>query len=111
MAGVDKDFEGEAIPMPNMRVGFLPQEPQLDAAKDVRGNVEEGMGATLALLKRFNEISDRFAEPLEDDEMNEAARRARRAAGEDRRLPAAGRSSASSKSPRMRCACRRGMRT
>ena len=69
MAGVDKDFEGEAIPMPNMRVGFLPQEPQLDAAKDVRGNVEEGVGATLALLTRFNEISDRFAEPLEDDEM------------------------------------------
>ena len=69
MAGVDKDFEGEAIPMPAMRVGFLSQEPQLDAAKDVRGNVEEGMGDTLALLTRFNEISDRFAEPLDDDEM------------------------------------------
>jgi energy-dependent translational throttle protein EttA len=69
MAGVDKDFEGEAIPMPDMRVGFLPQEPHLDSAKDVRGNVEEGMGATLGLLTRFNEISDRFAEPLEDDEM------------------------------------------
>jgi len=69
MAGVDKDFEGEAIPMPAMRVGFLSQEPQLDAAKDVRGNVEEGMGETLALLTRFNEISDRFAEPLDDDEM------------------------------------------
>jgi ATP-binding cassette ChvD family protein len=69
MAGVDKDFDGEAIPMPDMRVGFLPQEPQLDAAKDVRGNVEEGMGQTLGLLTRFNEISDRFAEPLEDDEM------------------------------------------
>jgi ATP-binding cassette ChvD family protein len=69
MAGVDKDYEGEAIPMPDMRVGFLPQEPQLDATKDVRGNVEEGMGETLALLTRFNEISDRFAEPLEDDEM------------------------------------------
>jgi ATP-binding cassette ChvD family protein len=69
MAGADKDFEGEAIPMPDMRVGFLPQEPHLDSAKDVRGNVEEGMGATLGLLTRFNEISDRFAEPLEDDEM------------------------------------------
>ena len=46
MAGEDKDFDGEAIPMPNMRVGFLPQEPQLDAAKDVRGNVEEGVAAT-----------------------------------------------------------------
>jgi ATP-binding cassette ChvD family protein len=70
MAGVDKDFEGEAIPMPNMSVGFLPQEPHLDPKKDVRGNVEEGVGATMELLKRFNEISDKFAEPLEDDEMN-----------------------------------------
>jgi ATP-binding cassette ChvD family protein len=70
MAGVDKDFEGEAIPMPNMSVGFLPQEPHLDAAKDVRGNVEEGVGATMALLKRFNEISDKFAEPIDDDEMS-----------------------------------------
>ncbi|MGZ8228692.1 MAG: energy-dependent translational throttle protein EttA, partial [Burkholderiales bacterium] len=69
MSGEEKDFEGEAIPMPGMRVGFLPQEPQLDAAKDVRGNVEEGVGETVALLARFNEISDRFAEPLEDDEM------------------------------------------
>jgi sulfate-transporting ATPase len=69
MAGVDKEYEGEAIPMPNMRVGLLPQEPHLDPEKDVRGNVEEGVGATMALLKRFNEISDRFAEPLEDDEM------------------------------------------
>jgi sulfate-transporting ATPase len=70
MAGVDKDFEGEAIPMPNMSVGFLPQEPHLDAAKDVRGNVEEGVGATMALLKRFNEISDKFAEPIDDEEMS-----------------------------------------
>src|SRR3954454_11923766 len=69
MAGVDKDFEGETIPMPNMRVGFLPQEPNLNAEKDVRGNVEEGVAETMALLTRFNEISDRFAEPLEDDEM------------------------------------------
>jgi energy-dependent translational throttle protein EttA len=70
MAGEDKDFEGEAIPMPNMKVGFLPQEPQLDAKKDVRGNVEEGVGDTMALLNRFNEISDRFAEPMEDEEMS-----------------------------------------
>jgi energy-dependent translational throttle protein EttA len=70
MAGVDKDFDGEAIPMPNMRVGFLPQEPQLDVEKDVRGNVEEGVASTMELINRFNAISDRFAEPLEDDEMN-----------------------------------------
>src|SRR3954462_12071968 len=69
MAGVDQDYDGEAIPMPNMRVGFLPQEPQLDSDKDVRGNVEEGVADTMALINRFNEISDRFAEPLEDDEM------------------------------------------
>src|SRR5688572_2100950 len=69
LAGEDKDFEGEAIPMPNMRVGLLPQEPKLDPGKDVRGNVEEGVGATMELLKRFNEISDRFAEPMDDDEM------------------------------------------
>jgi energy-dependent translational throttle protein EttA len=70
MAGEDRDIEGEAIPMPNLRVGFLPQEPHLDPAKDVRGNVEEGLGETIALVERFNAISDRFAEPMEDEEMN-----------------------------------------
>jgi sulfate-transporting ATPase len=70
MAGVDREFEGEAIPMPNLRIGFLPQEPQLDPSKDVRGNVEEGVAETLALIRRFNAISERFSEPLEDDEMN-----------------------------------------
>ena len=70
MAGVETHFEGEAIPMPNMRVGFLPQEPQLDLEKNVRGNVEEGVGETMALINRVNAISDRFAEPIEDDEMN-----------------------------------------
>jgi ATP-binding cassette ChvD family protein len=69
MAGEDTNFEGEAIPMPNMRIGFLPQEPHLDPAKDVRGNVEEGLAGTVALIHRFNEISDRFAEPMGDDEM------------------------------------------
>jgi len=70
MAGVDQEFEGEAVPMPGMRVGYLPQEPQLDPTKDVRGNVEEGVAETMALLKQFNAISDRFAEPMEDEEMN-----------------------------------------
>ncbi len=70
MAGVDQDFDGEVIRMPAMRIGFLPQEPQLDPAKDVRGNVEEGLGATFELIKQFNAISDRFAEPMEDEEMN-----------------------------------------
>ncbi|MBX3591470.1 MAG: energy-dependent translational throttle protein EttA [Burkholderiaceae bacterium] len=70
MAGVDREYEGEATPMPGLRVGSLPQEPQLDPAKDVRGNVEEGLGETMALVKEFNEISERFAEPMDDDEMN-----------------------------------------
>jgi sulfate-transporting ATPase len=70
MAGEDKNFDGEAVPMPNMRIGFLPQEPYLDPKKDVRGNVEEGVGETVALIHRFNAISDRFAEPMEDEEMN-----------------------------------------
>ena len=70
MAGVDKEIEGEAIPMPNMKVGFLPQEPHLDESKNVRGNVEEGVAAILALTHRFNEISEKFAEPLADDEMD-----------------------------------------
>jgi ATP-binding cassette ChvD family protein len=68
MAGVDKDFEGEAIPQPNLRVGFLPQEPRLDPAKDVRGNVEEGLGAVLAAKKRLEEIYAAYSEPDADFE-------------------------------------------
>ncbi len=68
MAGVDQDFEGEAIPQPNLRVGFLPQEPQLDPAKDVRGNVEEGLGAVLAAKKRLEEIYAAYSEPDADFE-------------------------------------------
>jgi ATP-binding cassette ChvD family protein len=70
MAGEDKDYNGEARPQPNIRIGHLPQEPQLDSNKDVRGNVEEGIAETKALLDRFNEISMKFAEPMSDDEMN-----------------------------------------
>jgi ATP-binding cassette ChvD family protein len=66
MAGVDQDFEGEAIPQPNLRVGFLPQEPQLDPSKDVRGNVEEGLGAVLAAKKRLEEIYAAYSEPDAD---------------------------------------------
>jgi sulfate-transporting ATPase len=70
MAGVDREYEGEATPMPSLRIGFLPQEPQLDPALTVRGNVEQGLGETAALLEEFNEISNRFAEPMDDEEMN-----------------------------------------
>jgi ATP-binding cassette ChvD family protein len=69
MAGVDRDFLGEAKPADGLRVGFLPQEPELDPEKDVLGNVEEGVASVRALLRRFEEISARFAEPLEDAEM------------------------------------------
>ncbi len=69
MAGVDTEYEGEARPQPGIHVGFLPQEPSLDPGKDVRGNVELGLGETKALVDRFNEISARFAEPMDDDEM------------------------------------------
>jgi ATP-binding cassette ChvD family protein len=69
MAGVDKDFLGDARPLPGTRVGFLPQEPQLDPSKDVRGNVMEGVRAQQALLDQFNEISAKFAEPMDDGEM------------------------------------------
>ena len=70
MAGVDKDHLGEARPQPGIRIGYLPQEPQLDASKDVRGNVEQAVGPVKALLDRFNEISMKFGEPMGDDEMN-----------------------------------------
>jgi len=70
MAGLDKDFDGEARPQPGINIGYLPQEPELDPAKDVRGNVEEGVAETKALLDRFNEIAMLFAEPMSDDEMN-----------------------------------------
>jgi ATP-binding cassette ChvD family protein len=69
MAGVDTDFLGEAKPSPGIRVGFLPQEPELDPDKDVLGNVEEGVRELRALLRRFEELSAKFAEPLDDDAM------------------------------------------
>jgi ATP-binding cassette ChvD family protein len=69
MAGVDKDFLGEARPLPGTRIGFLPQEPQLDPAKDVRGNVEEAVAESRAILRQFEDLSARFAEPMDDDEM------------------------------------------
>ena len=70
MGGVDTEFEGEARPQKGINIGYLPQEPQLDPDKNVRGNIEDGLGETMELVKRFNEISDRFAEPMDDEEMN-----------------------------------------
>jgi ATP-binding cassette ChvD family protein len=70
MAGVDPNFDGEARPQPGIKVGYLPQEPQLDPNKDVRGNVEEAVAETKKLLDEFNAISEKFAEPMDDEQMN-----------------------------------------
>lgn len=70
MAGLDTEILGEAVPQKNIKIGYLPQEPQLDPNKSVRENVEDGMGEIKAVLNRFNEISMKFAEPMSDDEMN-----------------------------------------
>ncbi|MBT8086286.1 MAG: energy-dependent translational throttle protein EttA [Woeseia sp.] len=70
MAGIDKEFEGEARPQPGINIGYLPQEPELDESKDVRGNVEEGVAEVAGLLERFNAISMKFSEPMEDEDMN-----------------------------------------
>src|SRR5271157_3920715 len=70
MSGMDKEFEGEARPQAGIKVGYLPQEPVLDETKTVREVVGEGVGDVQGLIDRFNAISDRFAEPLSDDEMN-----------------------------------------
>ncbi|HEY9515406.1 MAG TPA: energy-dependent translational throttle protein EttA [Gemmatimonadaceae bacterium] len=69
MAGVDQDFQGEAWAAAGTKIGYLPQEPELDPSKDVRGNVEEAVAEQRALLERFGEISMQFAEPMDDDAM------------------------------------------
>ena len=85
MAGIDTEFGGEAWAAEGVRVGYLEQEPQLDPDKTVGENVEEAFADLKAALDRFNEISMKFAEPMSDEEMNDAAGRAGRPAGEDRR--------------------------
>jgi ATP-binding cassette ChvD family protein len=69
MAGQDTEIEGEARPQKDIRVGYLSQEPELDESLDVRGNVELGVAEIMSILNEYNEISDRFAEPMDDDEM------------------------------------------
>ena len=71
MAGIETDFVGEAKAADGLKVGYLPQEPDLDASMDVQGNVMAGMGEAKELMDRFNAVSARFAEELTDDEMNE----------------------------------------
>ena len=69
MAGVDTEFEGTARAASGTRIGYLAQEPQLNPEKDVRGNVEEGVAETRALLDKFDAVSERFGEDLTPDEM------------------------------------------
>ncbi len=69
MAGLDTDIHGEARPQKGIRVGYLPQEPALDADKDVRANVEEGLRPLKELLEQFDRVSNRFAEPMDDEQM------------------------------------------
>jgi len=71
MAGIDKDYSGEARPQPGIKIGYLPQEPELEDDKTVRENVEAGMGDVKNLLTEFDEINLKFAEPMSDDEMND----------------------------------------
>ena len=71
MAGVDQEFQGEAWAHKGTRIGYLPQEPQLDPNKTVKGNVDEAVAVQRAKLDRFNEVSMKFAEPMSDDEMND----------------------------------------
>ncbi len=70
MAGWDKEFSGEAWPAKGAKVGYLPQEPQLDASKNVLDNIMEAVADKKAIIDKFNEISMRFAEEMTDDEMN-----------------------------------------
>ena len=71
MAGLETDYSGEAQAADGLNIGYLAQEPELDASMDVQGNVMSGMGEAKQLVDRFNEVSARFAEELSDDEMNE----------------------------------------
>src|SRR5690348_11648273 len=71
MAGVDQEFQGEAWAHKGTKVGYLPQEPQLDESLDVRGNVELALKDQRAKLDRFNAIAMAFAEPMDDDKMND----------------------------------------
>ena len=70
MAGIDTEIDGEARPQAGIRIGYLPQEPQLDPASDVRATVMQGVGETLRLVEAFNQLSERFAEPMNDEQMN-----------------------------------------
>jgi len=75
MAGEDGEINGEARAQPGIKIGYLPQDPELNESKDVRGNVEEGIQDIISLIEEFSIISDKFAEPMDDDAMNKLLER------------------------------------
>ncbi len=75
MAGLDTEIDGEARAQKDIKVGYLPQEPQLDDELDVRGNVEQGVAPIMAIINEYNEISEKFAEPMDDEQMTELLER------------------------------------
>ncbi len=75
MAGLDTEIDGEARAQKDINVGYLPQEPQLDDELDVRGNVEQGVAPIMAIINEYNEISEKFAEPMDDEQMTELLER------------------------------------
>ena len=75
MAGEDGEINGEARAQPGIKIGYLPQEPELNESKDVRGNVEEGIQDIISLIEEFSIISDKFAGPMDDDAMNKLLER------------------------------------
>src|SRR5271156_2465716 len=70
MAGIEKDYNGEAWSMDGTKIGYLEQEPKLDASKNVMENIMDALGEKKALLERFNEVSNKLGEVTDDDEMN-----------------------------------------
>ena len=106
MAGIDTHVGGDVLLAPGATVGMLEQEPQLDETRTVYENVEDGMRGTRDLLDRFNAISAQLAEPLDADEMEQHAGRDGRGAGAASTPSTAGTSSARSRPPWTRCACR-----
>src|SRR5437870_12918566 len=75
LAGVDQDFQGKTAVSPGFTIGFLEQEPRLDPTKTVREIVEQGVQGTVDLIKEYDEINARFAEPMSDDEMSDLLER------------------------------------
>jgi len=75
LAGLDKDFNGKTILSPGYTIGYLEQDPQMDSSKTVREIVEQGVQSTVDLLKEFNQINEKFAEPLSDEDMNKLIER------------------------------------